>query len=450
MRINFIKAVALSGILLGSSLSMLAQDPFTGTKQFRKFSVGANVGLLRPSIVTGGANDFTNPLYTIGFGVNAKYQFSHHIGAQLDFLTGTLKGNNNNSLNNGTPAVGRPNSSFKTKMNAAISLSGVYSFGNINWLAAKSMIVPYMSVGGGVAWYKPTTVKTGTTTEVAFANGNVQNSFFIPVGIGLKFNISEMINLDLGYRAQIVDYDNFDGTYAHADVHRDKFSYGFVGIDFAFGKKGQKQLVFDNPAYKLKDILQTQINHVQTEVDSLKLGIVDTDGDGVPDIFDKEPNTPKGCPVDSHGVSRDTDGDGVPDCKDKELITPTICQPVDADGVGKCPDPECCKNMVMADTNKCHMLNLPSISFRSNSGSLSADAKTMLATVASQLRNNAECSITVTGYPAASKASQALCSKRGAAIKAFLTEKEGISANRVNMNCEVGGGDVNIEDIKSN
>jgi OOP family OmpA-OmpF porin len=450
MRINFIKAVALSGILLGSSLSMLAQDPFTGTKQFRKFSVGANVGLLRPSIITGGANDFTNPLYTIGFGLNAKYQFSHHFGAQLDFLTGTLKGNNNSSYNNGVPATNRPIASFQTKMGAAISLSGVYSFGNINWLAAKNKIVPYVSVGGGVTWYKPSTVATGTTTSVAFAKGNVQNSFFVPVGIGIKYNISEMINLDLGYRAQIVDYDNFDGTYLLANEHRDKFSYGFLGIDFAFGKKGQKQLAFDNPAYKLKDILQTQITKVQTEVDSLKLGIIDSDGDGVPDIFDKEPNTPKGCPVDSHGVSRDTDGDGVPDCKDKELITPTICQPVDADGVGKCPDPECCKNMVMADTNKCRLLNLPSISFKGNNGGLNADAKTMLATVASQLRNNAECSITVTGYPSASKASQAMCSKRGAAIKAYLTEKEGISANRVNMNCEVGGGDVNIEDIKAN
>jgi len=58
--------------------------------------------------------------------------------------------------------------------------------------------------------------------------------------------------------------------------------------------------------------------------------------------LDREPNTPAGCPVNTHGVTADTDGDGVPDCKDKELITPTACQPVDADGVGHCPDPKCC------------------------------------------------------------------------------------------------------------
>jgi hypothetical protein len=64
----------------------------------------------------------------------------------------------------------------------------------------------------------------------------------------------------------------------------------------------------------------------------------DSDNDGVTDQFDQE-QTPEGCPVDSHGVTKDTDGDGVPDCKDKELITPTYCQPVDADGKGSCPVP---------------------------------------------------------------------------------------------------------------
>ena len=86
---------------------------------------------------------------------------------------------------------------------------------------------------------------------------------------------------------------------------------------------------------------------------------------------------------------------------------------------------------------------------KETSGNLSSDAKAMLTTVASKLKDNAGCSIVITGYPAASKASQALCNKRTAAIKAFLTEKEGISADRVDVNCEVGGGDANTVDIKS-
>ena len=100
-------------------------------------------------------------------------------------------------------------------------------------------------------------------------------------------------------------------------------------------------------------------------------------------------------------------------------------------------------------SDRCQIGDLPSVSFKGNSGSLSNDAKAMLATVASKLKDNADCSITITGYPAASKVSQALCNKRVAAIKAYLIEKEGISADRIDTNCEVGGGDVDTIDIKS-
>ena len=452
MIINSIKQFVVTGILLVSSLTILAQAPFTGSSQFRKFSIGINAGALRPSIITGGSNDFTKPLYTFGYGANIKYQFTHLFGLQADFLKGKLKGNNDNDYWNGLPATDRNIASFETDMGFAISLSGIFTFGNINWLRLKTKVVPYITAGGGLTHYEPVTVATGTTTEVPYFNGKTLHNFFVPVGAGLKFNLSDLINLDLGYRANIVDNDNFDGTTTtHANVHKDKFSYGFLGIEFALGKKPKKQLMFNNPAARLSDTMQAQINRLQTQVDTLnaKLSTVDSDGDGVPDQYDKEPNTPAGCPVDFRGVTRDTDGDGVPDCKDKQLITPTDCQPVDADGVGKCPDPECCKNDSLQN-NICNLLDLPSLSFKGKTRSLNSDAKAMLATVASKLKANAGCSITVTGYPAATKASQSLCNKRVDAIKTYLTEKEGISADRIITSCEPGGGgDANVIDIKS-
>ncbi len=176
----------------------------------------------------------------------------------------------------------------------------------------------------------------------------------------------------------------------------------------------------------------------------------DTDGDGVIDQLDREPNTPAGCPVDTHGVTKDTDGDGVPDCKDKQLITPTECQPVDADGVGKCPEPECCKNIGTGGTTTNCPTDYPSVTFRGNGATLSSDAKAMLANTASKMKANPTCNITINGYPEASKASQAMCQRRVDAIKAYLVETESISADRISTNCEVGGGDKNTVDIKSN
>ena len=449
MSINFLKKLTLSGALLFGSLTMMAQAPFTGSKEFRKFSIGVNAGALRPSIITGGGNDFTKPMYTLGYGANLKYQFSHRFGVQADLLMGKVKGNNDKDYSNGLPATDRANSSFETKIDYAASLSGVLTFGSINWLNNNTRVVPYLTGGGGVISYKPTTIATGSTTEVEFDGGKAQSEFFVPVGVGLKFMLSDLINLDLGYRANFVDNDNFDGTtQVQGNIHKDKFSYGFLGLEFALGAKQKKQLMFDNPAAKLNNILQSQITSIQTQVDTLKTATTDSDGDGVPDMFDRCPNTPEGVGVDSHGCPLDTDGDGVPDYLDKELITPTACQPVDADGVGKCPEPDCCKNMVAADA--CNLGDMPSISFRGGNNTLSNDAKAMLATVASKMKANAECSITVTGYPVASKASQALCNRRANAVKNYLVEVEGISADRVMTTCNVGGGDANVIDIKSN
>lgn len=74
----------------------------------------------------------------------------------------------------------------------------------------------------------------------------------------------------------------------------------------------------------------------------------------------------------------------------------------------------------------------------------------MLATVAAKLKANAACTVTINGYPEASKASQANCQKRLETIKIYLIEKEGISADRIITNCEVGGGDKNTVDVKCN
>ncbi len=177
--------------------------------------------------------------------------------------------------------------------------------------------------------------------------------------------------------------------------------------------------------------------------------LADADGDGIIDQFDLEPNTPSGAPVDSHGVSRDTDGDGVPDYKDKQLVTPTECQPVDANGVGKCPDPACCKNMVAPAAPQCSMGSVPSISFAKGSAKLSKQAEGLLAAAADRLKNNPACKLFVTGYAEASKASQQLSWDRVNAIITYLSEKQGISSERLINKYGQGDGDVNVVDLSA-
>jgi len=175
----------------------------------------------------------------------------------------------------------------------------------------------------------------------------------------------------------------------------------------------------------------------------------DADGDGVTDQFDQE-QTPEGCPVDTHGVSLDTDGDGVPDCRDKQLITPTYCQPVDADGVGTCPDPECCKNMVPGGGDCAAALgSLPSVNFSGSAVTVNNDAASLLASVAERMRNNPGCNVVVIGYCSSNKQQQQRSWDRVNAVINHMVEKEGISANRFIFNYGQEGGDCNTVDLRA-
>jgi hypothetical protein len=268
--------------------------------------------------------------------------------------------------------------------------------------------------------------------------------------MGVAYKISKRINIALEDRHTFVKDDLLDGqrwqeaAKGDAVMTRDFDSWNVLslGLNFNLGGKSVEPLWWLNPL----DYAYSELNnpkHMKLPKPEYK----DEDGDGVLDQLDREPNTPAGCPVDTHGVTKDTDGDGVPDCKDKQLITPTECQPVDADGVGKCPDPACCKQIPAPVAVVTCPTDYPSLAFKGVSTSLSADAKAMLATVAAKLKANPTCSIAIVGHPGASKAAQAVCAKRNDAIKAYIVETLGVTADRVSFDCTVGAGDVNTVDI---
>ncbi|MFZ1785584.1 MAG: hypothetical protein WAU23_10315 [Ferruginibacter sp.] len=270
---------------------------------------------------------------------------------------------------------------------------------------------------------------------------------------GVAIRLGKRVNLAIEDRFTFVKTDLVDGqrwqehAWGDAALTRDfdSYNYASIGLNLNLGGKSVEPLWWVNPLDYAYDELR---NHRNVKIP--KNDCNDGDGDGVCDHLDREPNTPAGCPVDTHGVTLDTDGDGVPDCKDKQKITPTECQPVNADGVGKCPDPECCKNPVVVTPPTVCPCDYPTLIYKGNTSGLSNDNKDMLATVAAKMKANPNCNISIYGYPEASKASQANCQKRLETIKIYMIEKLNISADRINTNCEVGGGDKNSVDVKCN
>ena len=272
------------------------------------------------------------------------------------------------------------------------------------------------------------------------------------VGIGMAFKLSNRINLAVEERHSFVKDDLLDGqrwqehAWGDAVLTRDfdSYNYATIGLNINIGAKSVEPLWWLNPLeYAYSEIRNPRLMRLPKPV------LPDTDGDGVTDQFDQE-QTPQGCPVDSHGVTKDTDGDGVPDCKDKELITPTYCQPVDADGIGKCPCPEGCAGIAPPEKTCSEKLgSLPSVGFKAGSNKLDEDANSVLAVVASKLRDNPGCKVVVIGYCSSSKKEQQLSWDHVNAVINRLVEKEGISADRFIFNYGNEGGDCNTVDLRA-
>lgn len=462
-------------------------------KPRNQLEVGISGGMFSVS------GDVSAKLPTPGFALHIRKALGYVFSLRLQYVYGVAKGLN------WKPSYGYTNNPAWAGYSAAdlqpvyynyrahvqdLGLQGIFTLNNVRFHKQKSGMVMYAGLGiGGTIYDTKINALNGNTpynfgsisssgysnrkdirkqlkslmdnsyetnAETSPNNAKVFGQTFKPSGTllgGIAFKLGKSVNLALEDRFTFIKSDLLDGQQwqehpiAEPVQTRDFDTYNYLslGLNFNVGSKSVEPLWWINPL----DYAYSEINNPK-HMKLPKPVFDDEDGDGIVDQLDRCPGTPAGVKVDSHGCPLDTDGDGVPDYKDKELVTPTYCQPVDADGVGKCPDPECCKNMVAANANACNIGDLPSISYKGNSTVLSSDAKAMLATVASKLKNSASCTITVTGYPAASKASQALCNKRVDAIKAYLTEKEGISADRINTNCEVGGGDANTVDIKTN
>jgi OOP family OmpA-OmpF porin len=282
---------------------------FSGPRDFKTWSIGINGGLLAPVVPTGGSNDFTKWKASFGYGAYVKYQIFHFLALRADYVGGKLQGDNSKNLGNGMPPVS-PYSSFDTKLNWTGTLNAVFNITTVNWLSRENFVTLYASVGGGLSGYKPTLTTTSGATFDYKTDGKAIKELVIPVGAGLKFRLSEFINLDLGYTMYYTDGDNLDGY--PKGPNKDKFSYGYAGLEFALGKKGKPQLQFHNPAKQMYDELVAQKAALSSALDAANQNNArltadvdkltkDSDGDGVSDFFDKCPGTPPNTKVDGAG-----------------------------------------------------------------------------------------------------------------------------------------------------
>ncbi len=250
----------------------------------------------------------------------------------------------------------------------------------------------------------------------------------LTAGLGIQFKLGQRISLSIedkwsytnddlidGQRWQEWPQPNNGGSAMTRDF--DTYNYASVGLNLHLGGRSVEPLWWMNP-------LDYGYNEMKTP--SGGNCDIDTDGDGVSDCFDRCPDTPVGVAVDTHGCPMDTDGDGVPDYKDKQLITPTECQPSDADGIGTCPDPDCCTE----GPARCGGINDGTVRFSPSSTRLSSSAMSDLASLAAQMRKDPTCQVIVTGNGNSSKVAQQRSWDRVNAIINYMVDRQGVDRDR--------------------
>jgi hypothetical protein len=254
----------------------------------------------------------------------------------------------------------------------------------------------------------------------------------LTAGIGMQFKLGRRVSLSIEDKWSFTNDDLVDGQRwqeypqpgnggSAMSRDYDTYNYASVGLNIHLGGKSVEPLWWMNP-------LDYGYNEAKRTTSGSSCDI-DSDGDGVSDCFDRCPDTEPGVAVDTHGCCLDTDGDGVCDYKDKQLITPTECQPSDSDGIGICPDPECCKNLPPV-TSGCGNIPNGSINFPSGTTKLSGPAMSSLADLAVAMRANPTCRIVVIGNGNANKYEQQRSWDRVNAIINYMVEKQGLDRER--------------------
>ena len=271
--------------------------------------------------------------------VSLDKQISHTFGLSLQYGMG--KTNQKAELPN-NPAAGV--GTAYTKFNQ-ISLLGDINFSNL--LRRVDNNSPYRwalhgYIGAGFIGYKTELIDNDASRwstnppriPIMIDQKLDISSFFMQAGVGLKYKISKLVDIE----ARMMFINSFDEEFdgggdgrALETASGDRVNYNLIndtysdaamtfniGLSFKLGKH-TSHLAWHDPLqevyYRTNVLENTQYNLVVCEKG-------DNDNDGVCDDWDRELNTPAGARVDGAGVALDMDLDGVIDLYDKCVTVP--------------------------------------------------------------------------------------------------------------------------------
>lgn len=443
------KKILYSLAILGTSLSLSGQEEEKRSdahrSNYRHISLGLNIGNTL-SLGDGGSFIFGDPDvdppngaggFEIGFRGHLTYFVTPSIG-----FTGSAG-------YHGTSGTARNAYFYGNTMDGDLSMALNLS----NWLLRgrsferKSAVLFTVGLGIQSIWSK------------GFVDGNVVEINGPTNFLSLENRATQaIVPLQFIYKYKWNDRWDFDAMYRHVFQNKDypdaiirgntgdMQGYIGVGATYNFGPKddGKSSIIYANPL----DDMFGEMQEIKEKFDDF---VRDTDGDGVPDLHDKDNATPEGVAVGPNGLPLDSDGDGIPDYLDADPFTPKGAQvdsegravDSDGDGVPDYMDKE-------PNTREGALVNfqgveisgvggggagyLPSTYFAFNSAVVTASSHQGLAEVARALKDKPNAKVQLIGYAdktGPEEYNRKLSERRAKAVAKLLVQIYGIAESRI-------------------
>lgn len=156
--------------------------------------------------------------------------------------------------------------------------------------------------------------ETDLRDQKLYGLGNYsQNTFGIPVDIGLDLIVSNRVKMRLATSVHftftdLIDNVSWEGEGIVGDVQNDHFSFTYLSMHLD---------LFSESQVRYEELMYADLDDFDYAM------FEDEDNDGIFDIADDCPGTPSGVDVDTLGCPYDDDQDGVPDYMDQEKDTPS-------------------------------------------------------------------------------------------------------------------------------
>lgn len=259
-----------------TSVNSIEKDPFD------KWSIELNGGVNKPlrAMTPGYSTATLNPFHA---DLGVRYMFNPKFGLKLDFGYDKFQERDDTAP-------------FESRM-IRTSLQGVINLGRtLNFESWTNTIG--LLAHGGVGVSQLSAKDNGFDGEDYMGHGilGLTGQIKLSNSVALTGDLSGLVYGRQNY--------NFDGMGAARTGALDGVTLNAsVGLTFYLGKNEKHADWYSKDKY---DELDERLTLVET-------GILDSDKDGVADLYDLEPNTPAGAAVDTKGQSIDKNQNGVPD-----------------------------------------------------------------------------------------------------------------------------------------